>query len=88
MAMSVKQMLEAADAAVPRINPAQAQEMIAKGNALVVDVRDPPEVATTGRIPGATSFAPIRRHPTTTRTRPRQDTHRLLRFRRPWPARC
>jgi rhodanese-related sulfurtransferase len=57
MAMSVKQMLEAANAAVPRINPAQAQEMIAKGNALVVDVRDPPEVATTGRIPGATNIS-------------------------------
>ena len=38
MATSVKQMMEAANAAVPRITPAQAREMIAKGNALVVDV--------------------------------------------------
>jgi rhodanese-related sulfurtransferase len=37
-------MMEAANAAVPRITPAQAKEMMAKGNALVVDVRDAPEV--------------------------------------------
>jgi len=42
MATSVKQMMEAANAAVPRITPAQAREMIAKGNTLVVDVRDAP----------------------------------------------
>jgi rhodanese-related sulfurtransferase len=35
MSASVKQMLEAANAAVPRITPAQAREMIAKGNTLV-----------------------------------------------------
>jgi len=32
MATSVKQMMEAANAAVPRITLAQAREMIAKGN--------------------------------------------------------
>ena len=42
MATNVKQMMEAANAAVPRITPAQAREMIAKGNTLVVDVRDAP----------------------------------------------
>jgi len=31
MAISVKQMMEAANAAVPRVTPAQASEMIAKG---------------------------------------------------------
>ena len=40
MATSVKEMMEAANAAVPKITPAQAKEMIAKGNTLVVDVRD------------------------------------------------
>jgi hypothetical protein len=35
--------MEAANAAVPRITPAQAREMIAKGNTLVVDVRDAPD---------------------------------------------
>jgi rhodanese-related sulfurtransferase len=53
MAKSVKQMLEAANAAVPRITPAQAQDMIAKGNTLVVDVRDPPEVEKSGKAAGA-----------------------------------
>lgn len=53
MATSVKAMMEAANAAVPRIAPAQAKEMIAKGNTLVVDVRDAPEVANSGKIAGA-----------------------------------
>jgi rhodanese-related sulfurtransferase len=53
MATSVKQMMEAANAAVSRITPAQAREMIAKGNALVVDVRDAPEVEKSGKIAGA-----------------------------------
>jgi rhodanese-related sulfurtransferase len=53
MATSVKQMLEAANAAVPKITPAQAKEMMAKGNALVVDVRDAPEVQASGKVAGA-----------------------------------
>jgi rhodanese-related sulfurtransferase len=53
MATNVKQMLEAANAAVPRISPAQAKEMIAKGNVLVVDVRDGLEVQATGKVAGA-----------------------------------
>src|SRR5215471_12870571 len=53
MATSVKQLLEAANAAVPRVTPAQAKEMIAKGNTLVVDVRDGGEVAASGKVAGA-----------------------------------
>jgi rhodanese-related sulfurtransferase len=53
MATSVKQMMEAANAAVPRVTPAQAKEMIAKGNTLVVDVRDAAEVAQSGKVAGA-----------------------------------
>ena len=53
MATSVKQMLEAANAAVPKISPDKAREMIAKGNALVVDVRDGPEVQASGKVAGA-----------------------------------
>jgi rhodanese-related sulfurtransferase len=53
MAISIKQMMEAANAVVPRITPAQAQEMIAKGNTLVVDVRDAPEVEKSGKVAGA-----------------------------------
>lgn len=57
MAASVKQLLEAANAAVPRITPAQAKEMMAKGNTLVVDVRDAAEVAQSGKVPGAVNVS-------------------------------
>ncbi|HBK06908.1 MAG TPA: rhodanese [Acetobacteraceae bacterium] len=53
MATSVKQMMEAANAAVPRVTPTQAREMIAKGNTLVIDVRDAPEVEKSGKIAGS-----------------------------------
>jgi rhodanese-related sulfurtransferase len=53
MATSVKQMMEAANAVVPKVTPAQAKEMIAKGNTLVVDVRDGTEVASSGKVAGA-----------------------------------
>jgi len=53
MATSVKQMLEAANAAVPKITPDQAAEMIKNGNTLVLDVRDAPEVAASGKVAGA-----------------------------------
>jgi rhodanese-related sulfurtransferase len=53
MATNVKQMLEAANAAVPKISPDKAREIIANGNALVVDVRDTPEVQASGKIAGA-----------------------------------
>lgn len=53
MTTSLKQMMEAANAAVPKITPAQARDMIAKGNALVVDVRDAPEVETSGKVAGS-----------------------------------
>jgi rhodanese-related sulfurtransferase len=53
MATSVKQMLEAANAAVPKVTPAQAKELIARGNTLIVDVRDGPEVQASGKVAGA-----------------------------------
>ena len=53
MPTSVKQMLEAANAAVPRVTPGEARDMIAKGNTLVVDVRDAPEVEKSGKAAGA-----------------------------------
>ncbi len=57
MATSVKQLLEAANAAVPKITPAQAKEMIAKGNTLVVDVRDTAEVEKSGKVAGAVNVS-------------------------------
>jgi rhodanese-related sulfurtransferase len=53
MTTTVKQMLEAANAVVPKITAAEAREMIGKGNTLVVDVRDAPEVEKSGKIAGA-----------------------------------
>jgi rhodanese-related sulfurtransferase len=53
MALSLKQMMEAANAVVPKITAAQAREMIARGNALMVDVRDGSEVEKSGKAAGA-----------------------------------
>ena len=53
MSTSVKELLAAANAVVPKITPAEAQAMIAKGNALVLDVRDAPEIEKSGKIAGA-----------------------------------
>ncbi len=53
MATTVKQMVEAANAEVPHIPPEQAKRMIESGGVLVVDVRDAPEVAATGKVKGA-----------------------------------
>ena len=53
MAVTVKQMLEAANAVVSKITPDQARDMIGKGNTLVLDVRDAPEVEKSGKVAGA-----------------------------------
>ena len=53
MATNVKQLIDAANAAVPEVAPAEAREMIAKGNTLVVDVRDAPELEKSGKVAGA-----------------------------------
>jgi rhodanese-related sulfurtransferase len=53
MATSVKQLVEAANAVVPRVIAAQAQELIATGDALVVDVREASEVQQSGKVAGA-----------------------------------
>jgi len=57
MAASLKEMMDAANAAVPRITPAQARDMIAQGNALIVDVRDALEVEKSGKIAGAVNVS-------------------------------
>jgi rhodanese-related sulfurtransferase len=51
--MTVKDLLAAADAQIPRITPAQAQEMVAKDGAIIVDVRDSAELAAGGKAKGA-----------------------------------
>ncbi len=50
---NVKSMLEAANAVVPKLTPGEAHEMMARENVLVVDVRDAPEVAQSGKVAGA-----------------------------------
>src|SRR5271163_5167001 len=53
MALGVKQMMEAANAAVPKITATEAREKIAKGNALLLDIRDGTEVQASGKAAGA-----------------------------------
>jgi rhodanese-related sulfurtransferase len=50
---NLKAMMEAAKAAVPRITPAQARDMIAQGNTLIVDVRETQELEKSGKAAGA-----------------------------------
>ena len=57
MATSLKEMMDAANAAVPRITRAQARDIIAQGNALIVDVRDALEVEKSGKIAGAVNVS-------------------------------
>jgi len=57
LATSLKEMMDAANAAVPRITPAQARDIIAQGNALIVDVRDALEVEKSGKIAGAVNVS-------------------------------
>jgi len=52
MRATVKQLLAAANEAVPRVTPEEAQALIGEG-ALLVDVRDGTEVAMSGSIKGA-----------------------------------
>ena len=53
MPTSVKDLLAAANQVVPRVTAAETRALIAEHDALVVDVRDPHEVATTGKLKGA-----------------------------------
>ena len=53
MSVSVKQLMAAANEAVPKISVDEARKLVAKENALMVDVRDGTEVANTGKIKGA-----------------------------------
>src|SRR5215472_18396764 len=49
MPSSIREMLAEANAAVPRLNPAEVRDMIV----LIVDVRDAPELAAGGKLKGA-----------------------------------
>src|SRR5262245_66206038 len=53
MPSSIKEMLAAANTAVPKINAQDAAALMAGANVLVVDVRDAPELQSTGKVRGA-----------------------------------
>lgn len=57
MPTSVKDMMAAANAAVPKISIEEAKKLISEDNALVVDVRDPTEVQASGKIKGAINIS-------------------------------
>jgi rhodanese-related sulfurtransferase len=57
MVSSVKQMLGAANAAVPKISVDDARAMIANEGALLVDVRDANELAQSGKLEGALNIS-------------------------------
>jgi rhodanese-related sulfurtransferase len=57
MASSVKELLAEANAAVPRLSPAEVRAKIDEGNALVVDVRDALELASGGKLKGAVNVS-------------------------------
>lgn len=53
MPATVKDLMDAANAVVPKISMADAQALMAAGKAVVVDVRDSAELAQTGKVKGA-----------------------------------
>ena len=57
MPTSVKDLVAAASAAVPRLPPDQAREKLGSDNVLVVDVRDPTEVQQSGKVKGAVNVS-------------------------------
>lgn len=53
MSINVKELLAEANAAVRKLSPSEAMEMMKSDNVLVVDVRDPSETQQTGLLHGA-----------------------------------
>jgi len=56
MAITYKDMVDAANKLVPAISATDAAELVKSANALIVDVRDGTEVAATGKIKGAVAI--------------------------------
>ncbi len=53
MPKTVKEMVAAANAAVPRISAAEALALHAKGEAVFIDLREAAEITASGKVPGA-----------------------------------
>jgi len=50
---TVQQMVAEANAAVPAISPEEAKGLVGRSDVLFLDVREPAEVAASGKVPGA-----------------------------------
>ena len=57
MAANVKDLLAQANAAVPKLSPADAAEKMRSEDVLVVDVRDPSEVQQSGKLKGSVNVS-------------------------------
>jgi rhodanese-related sulfurtransferase len=57
MATGVKDLMAAANAAVPRLPPAEAVQRLKAGDALILDVRDTAEVQQSGKVRGAVNVS-------------------------------
>jgi len=57
MPTTIKDMLAAANAAVPRLQPAEVLKLMDADDVLIVDVRDPTEVQTSGKVKGAVNVS-------------------------------
>ena len=53
MPKTSKQMIAEADATVPRVSGADAKAMLGKPGVVFVDLREPAEIAASGKVPGA-----------------------------------
>jgi rhodanese-related sulfurtransferase len=53
MTLTVQQMLAAAEAVVPRITAEEAKGLVGREDVVFLDVREPNEVAASGKVPGA-----------------------------------
>ncbi len=53
MPATAKSLVDAANAVVPKISGADAIEMVGKGEAVLIDIRDSAELAQTGKAAGA-----------------------------------
>ena len=53
MATSVKELMAAANQAVPRLQPDEVRKLMDQPDLLIVDVRDAPEVQASGKLKGA-----------------------------------
>src|SRR5512140_2856908 len=53
MGANVRDLLAAANAAVPKVQPDKVRELIGRDDVVLIDVRDAPEVQQTGKVRGA-----------------------------------